>query len=93
MRYFRSSPAVYQAVCSQLNAAYGYPNAATKTDRALPLAGELPSDVQGRVYLLVPDEQCYYVLPAQMLTELLASGAVEEITPEQYRAAVKPLQG
>jgi hypothetical protein len=44
MRYFRATLAVYADICAQLDAAYGYPNAATKTKRALPLDIELPSD-------------------------------------------------
>lgn len=92
MRYFRALPAVYASICSQLDAAYGYPNAETKTDRTLPLVADLPSDSQGRVYLAVSAAYCDYILPGQMLPELLASGAVEEITANQY-AAVLPAVG
>lgn len=90
MRYFRSTADVYAAVCQQLDAAWGYPNAETKTLRALPPASELPSDSQGRVYLAVTAEYCDYVLPSQMLPQLLASGAVDELTVEQYEAVVPP---
>lgn len=96
MRYFRSTAAVYASICEQLDAAYGYPNAETKTARTLPLASDLPSDAQGRVYLAVSDEYCEYVLPSQLLPQLLASGAVEEITVDEYQAAIQtpdPLQG
>lgn len=86
VRYFRSSPAVYHGICEQLDAAYGYPNVETKTARTLPLASDLPSDAQGRVYLAVSDEYCEYVLPSQLLPQLLASGAVEEVTQAQYKA-------
>lgn len=90
MRYFRASAAVYAAICRQLDEAYGYPNAETKTDRALPLSSELPSDSQGRVYLSVTADYCEFVLPSQMLPQLLASGAVEEIDAATYQAAVQP---
>jgi hypothetical protein len=90
MRYFRSTPAVYASICSQLDAAYGYPNAETKTQRTLPLAVDLPSDSEGRVYLAVSAEYCDFILPGQMLPELLASGAVEEVTQADY-AALLPL--
>lgn len=90
-RYFRSSPALYASICSQLDAAWGYPNAETKTDRALPLADTLPTDAQGRVYLAISADYCDYILPSQMLPELLASGAVEEITTEQYQAVLPPM--
>jgi hypothetical protein len=85
MRYFRSTPAVYASICAQLDAAYGYPNAETKTERALPLAADLPTDAQGRVYLAISAEYCEYNLPSEMLPQLLASGAVEEIDEPSYR--------
>jgi hypothetical protein len=90
MRYFRASPAVYADICAQLDAAYGYPNPETKTLRTLPLVADLPSDDQGRVYLAISSEYCDYILPSQMLPELIASGAVEEITAEQYAASLPP---
>lgn len=88
MRYFRSTPAVYADICAQLDAAYGYPNTETKTERTLPLAADLPADSRGRVYLAVSSAYCDYILPGQMLPDLLASGAVEELTESQYLAAV-----
>jgi hypothetical protein len=90
MRYFRSTENVYQVVCSQLDAAYGYPNAATKTLRSLPLASELPHDSQQRVYIAVDADYCNYILPSELLPQLLASGAIEEITQSQYQAMMPP---
>ena len=90
MRYFRSTPAVYASICAQLDTSYGYPNAETKTERALPLASDLPADDQGRVYLAISADYCEYVLPSAMLPQLLASGAVEEIDEATYQAAVQP---
>ena len=87
MRYFRSTPAVYADICAQLDAAYGYPNAETKTERTLPVS--LPADNQGRVYLAISADYCDFVLPSQMLSQLLASGAVEEIDAATYQAAVQ----
>ena len=88
MRYFRATPAVYADICTQLDAAYGYPNPETKTERTLPLVAELPTDGQGRVYLAILSAYCDYILPGQMLPDLLASGAVEELTEAEYRAAL-----
>jgi hypothetical protein len=88
MRYFRALPAVYVAICSQLDAAYGYPNAETKTERTLPLVDDLPTDAAGRVYLAVDAAYCDFILPGQMLPDLIASGAVEEITAADYEAVV-----
>jgi len=90
MRYFRSTPAVYADICAQLDAAYGYPNAETKTERTLP--ADLPSDGQGRVYLAVSAAYCEYNLPSELLPQLIAAGLVEEITAGQY-AAVLPNVG
>lgn len=90
MRYFRSTPAVYADICAQLDAAYGYPNAATKTLRTLPLAVDLPSDGQGRVYLAVSAAYCDYNLPRELLPQLIAAGLVEEITAAQYEAVLPP---
>lgn len=86
MRYFRSTPAVYASIGSQLDAAYGYPNAETKTERTLPLVADLPADGQGRVYLAISAEYCDYILPGQILPQLLASGAVEEVDAATYAA-------
>lgn len=91
MRYFRSTPAVYADICAQLDAAYGYPNAATKTERTLPLAVDLPTDGQGKVYLAVSQEYCDYILPGQMLPELLAIGAVEEVDAAAFAALLPQL--
>jgi hypothetical protein len=88
MRYFRAAPAVYASICAQLDEAYGYPNADTKTERTLPLATELPSDSSGRVYLAVDSAYCDFILPGQMLPELIASGAVEEIDAAAYQSVI-----
>jgi hypothetical protein len=52
------------------------------------MVGELPTDAQGRVYLGLESELCDYILPSEMLPELLASGAVEEIDEATYRGAM-----
>lgn len=85
-------PTVYEAIRAQLDAAWGYPNAATKTLSAIPPASELPLDEQGRVYLAISSEYCEYVLPSQMLPQLLASGEVEEIGENAYVAVASPQQ-
>jgi len=88
-RYFRTTALVYGQIAAQLDAAYGYPNAVTKTLRALPLVSGLPTDSAGQVYLAVDAEYCDYILPSELLPQLLASGAVTEITEAEYRAAVE----
>lgn len=91
MRYFRSSHDVYEQICASLDAAYGYPNPQTKTLRTLPLVSALPADSLGRVYLAIQNSYCDYVLPSQLLPQLLASGAVEEISEADYLAALPSL--
>ena len=90
MRYFRAMPALYADICGQLDAAYGYPNAATKTLRTLPLVETLPTDAAGRVYLRVAAEYCEYNLPSELLPQLIAAGLVEELMAEQYAAVLPP---
>lgn len=91
MRYFRSTPAVYAEICAQLDAAYGYPNAETKTERTLPLVETLPTDAQGRVYLAIMSEYCQYNLPGELLPQLIAAGLVDEITSGQFDAVLPPI--
>ena len=90
VRFFRAFPNVYESIRAQLDAAYGYPNGETKTLTAIPPAVELPADAIGRVYLAISADYCDFVLPSQMLPQLLASGAVEEIDAATYQAAVQP---
>jgi hypothetical protein len=85
-RFFRSSSAVYADICVQLDAAYGYPNEATKTQRSLPLAADLPADDEGRVYLAISAAYCDYNLPSELLPQLIAAGLVEEITAAEYQS-------
>lgn len=86
-RYFRSTTAVYVDVCGQLDAAWGYPNYETKTLRALPLVESLPADNDGRVYLSIAAGYCDYILPSELLPQLISVGLVEELTAEQWQAA------
>lgn len=90
MRHFRATAETYAAICASMDQAYGYPNAATKTERALPLASSLRSDLSGRVYLAASQEQCDYMWPAQMLPQLIGAGAIEEVTEADYLAATPP---
>lgn len=89
MRYFRSEPNVYVSICVQLDEAYGYPNAETKTARTLPLVSELPKDQSGRVYLAIASDYCEYNLPSQILPQLIAAGSVAEISKGEYDAILQ----
>ncbi len=84
IRYFRTTVAVYELIAAKLDAAYGYPNSETKTLRAIPLASDLPTDSESRVYLAIDGDYCEYILPSQMLPQLINSGSVEEIDAATY---------
>jgi len=85
------SPGVYADFCGQIDAAKGYPNMATKTERALPLAERLPTNADGKLIVRLPGQFCLQQPAATLLPELLASGQVAEITEAEYRAAIEPL--
>lgn len=88
MRCFRSTPTVYESVRATLDAAYGYPNVQTKTETSIPPACELPCDKEGRVYLAVSDDECDYILPSQIIKELMASNAIEAVGEDEYFSVV-----
>ena len=90
-RYFRSTDEVLSLVNSQLNTAYGYPNEATRTNTALPPAAECPHDAEGRVYLAVDGAYCDFILPSEMLPQLIDSGMVEEIDEATYGSILPPV--
>jgi hypothetical protein len=85
-RIFRATDAVLEQVRATLDAAWGYPKPETLTVTSLTPAAEAQHDSQGRAYVIVSAEYCEYEAVAAMLPSLLASGAVEELTPEQYLA-------
>jgi hypothetical protein len=87
-RYFRSTSAVYASIGEQLDQAYGYPRPETLTDRTLPPVDSLPTDDQGRVYLAVSAAYCDYVLPGQLLPDLIAAGHVEELSAAEFHAVL-----
>lgn len=89
-RYFRSTDEILSQVNAQLDAAYNYPNAETKTNTTLPPPADCPHDEQGRVYLAVDDTYCDFILPSQMLPQLIEIGAVEEIDAAAYAAVIPP---
>jgi hypothetical protein len=85
-RYFRSSAAVYEAMRTQLDAAFGYPDGVTATVWQ-PLASAL-RDSQGRCLLAVHAASCERPAVAAVLPGLIAGGSVTEIDRETYLAAM-----
>lgn len=87
-RFFRSSDEILDQFNAQLDAAYNYPNAETKTNTTLPPPGDCPHDSQGRVYVAVDDAYCDFMLPSHVLPLLIEAGLVEEIDEAAYAAVV-----
>lgn len=86
MRYFRclAGDEVYEQIRAALDAAWGHPNAATKTITCIDPASVAPRDTQGRIMLATSETFCDYEAAAQMLPALTASGAIEEIDEATY---------
>ena len=89
MRYFRATETIYEQVRASLDAAWGLPNSAG-TQTCIEPASTAQRDSLGRVLLAVRNEFATFSMAAELLPQLLASGAVEEITAEEYQAALAP---
>jgi hypothetical protein len=89
MRFFRclAGDAVYEQVRHQLDAAWGLPNS-QGTATCIEAAATAPRDDAGRVVLAVNDEYCAWEPAPTLLPQLIASGAVAEITEADYMAAL-----
>lgn len=86
MRCFRclAGDEVYEQIRATLDAAWGHPNAQTKTVTCMDPAGVAPRDTQGRIMLATSEAFCEYEAAAQMLPLLISGGAVEEIDAATY---------
>lgn len=91
MRYFccHAGDLSYETARQALDAAWGHPNAATNTLTCISPAVLSPRDDQGRLVLAVNDEFCEYPAAAQMLSYMLSTGDVVEITDVDYRQAIE----
>lgn len=87
MRYFRSTDAVYEDVRATLDAAWGLPND-LGTATCIEPAATAPRDGHGYLLLAVAEEFCSYSVAVDLLPQLLASGAVEEIDEAAYWASL-----
>lgn len=86
MRYFRTSDAdLYESIRLQLDAAWGHPTPDGKTITCIDPVAVAPRDAAGRVLLAVRAEFLAYEPAASILPQLLASGAVEEISEAEYQ--------
>lgn len=87
MRFFRSTPEVYEQVRATLDQAWSLP-ADNGTHTCIEPEQTAPHDSAGNVLLAVNEEFCGYSGANEMLPHLLASGAVEEIDEATYHAAL-----
>lgn len=88
MRFFRSNYAVYEQVRAVLDTAWSLP-ADNGTATCIEPAATAPRDTDGLVLLAVNDEFCEYPVASDILPQLLASHAVEEIDAATYREVVQ----
>jgi hypothetical protein len=85
--FFRTAnDALYEQVRLGLDAAWGHEPPATCIDPA----AVAPRDSAGRIVLAVRKEFADFPAAAAMLPDLLASGAVEQISEADYQAAISP---
>lgn len=86
-RYFRTSDAaLYESIRLQLDAAWGHPTPDGQTITCIDPAAVAPRDSEGRILLAVQPSFVAYEPAATLLPQLLASGAVDEITAAEYQS-------
>ena len=83
MRFFRASSSLYEAIRSQLDAAYQVPAGET----SITPADQAPIDDEGRCYVAVREEHCEQEPWLSGIQQAIAMGA-EEVTGEQYQAVL-----
>lgn len=90
MRCFRclAGDAAYEQARLALDDAWGHPTPDGLTLTCIEPAATAPRDPQGRIVLAVQDAFAEFPAAASMLPELIASEAVEEISEDDYHAAV-----
>jgi len=86
-RFFSADEATYETVRATLDAAWGLPNA-LGTHTCIAPATSAPRDERGRVLVAVPIAFTTFTVADEMLPNLLAVGAVEEISEPEYRLVV-----
>lgn len=85
-RFFRTADGqAYEQIRLTLDAAWGHPTADGKTITCISPLASATKDFQGRVLLSVRAEFCDFSVAADLLPQVLASGAVEEITEAEYQ--------
>lgn len=96
MRFYRTSPAVYSAVRSGLDAQWGHPKAPIHppsgtpvvTTSCMPAVEDALHDDQDRILVALPEFMTHWMTVSGALDPLLESGQVEEVAEEVYREAL-----
>lgn len=86
MKCFRclAGDEAYEQVRLTLDAAWGHPNAETKTATCIDPASVAPRDRQGRIMLATSQAFCEYEAAAQLLPMLINGAVIEEIDAATY---------
>jgi hypothetical protein len=88
-RFLKASPAYYEAMRAQIDAAWDYPTAHTQT--AIPPAVEQHKTPDGDCIIGVKAQWCEWEPVATLLPQMLEAGQVAEITEAEYWAAIPQL--
>lgn len=83
-RFFKASSEVYDAMRSQIDAAWGYPTIHTQT--CIPSAADQHKATDGDCVLGVKAEWCEWEPVATLLPQMLSSSQIEEISESEYWA-------
>lgn len=87
-RYFAADETTYEQVRATLDAAWGLPDGSGTVTCLRPASDNAPRDGFGRVVVGVLPEWCAWEPAATLLPQLLASGAVQEISAAAYFACL-----
>jgi hypothetical protein len=92
-RFLKASPAVYESMRLQIDAAWRYPT--PHTDTSIPPADQQHKAADGDCIMGVKAEWTTWEPVATLLPQMLAAGLVAEISAAEYWAAMPqpPLPG
>lgn len=85
-RFFKAPPEVYESLRAEIDAAWGYPTLHTQT--SIPPAAEQFKAADGDCIMGVKVEWTTWEPVATLLPQMLAIGAVEEISQADYFSAM-----
>ena len=88
-RFFAATEDIYEMVRTSLDSAWSLPNDKGTKTCMRPLSDNPPRDSQGNVIVCVQSDWCEWEPATEMLPQLLASGAIQEITEAAYLAALQ----